>query len=117
MIPTVEGPYVGAVKQGLVKVVPALERFERSSVVLADGSQLGPDAVIAATGFRRNLEPLVGHLGVLRNDGHPAVHGPQTHPSAPDLYFIGFSEPFSGNLRQLRLESRRIARRIAQRSR
>jgi hypothetical protein len=55
----------------------------------------------------------VGHLGVLDQDGHPVVHGATTHPRAPGLHFIGFSEPLSGNMRQLRLDSRRIARAAA----
>jgi putative flavoprotein involved in K+ transport len=110
MIPTADGPYVEALKAGLIEVVPAVERFDGSSVILADGSRWRPDAVIAATGYRRDLEPLVGHLGVLTDDGHPVVHGRRTDPRAPGLYFIGFSEPLSGNLREVRLDARRIAR-------
>lgn len=113
MIPTIDGPFIEALREGRVVVVAAVERFERSHVVLADGSSLDPDAVIAATGYRRELEPLVGHLGVLDDDGHPAVHGRTTHPNAPGLHFVGFSEPFSGNLRELRFDARRIARAIA----
>ena len=112
MIPTVDGPYVDAIKQGLVKVVPAVESLDRRTVRLADGSLIEPDAVIAATGYERNLEPLVGHLGVLTQDGHPAAHGDRPHPAAPDIYFTGFTEPFSGNLRELRLDARKIARAI-----
>lgn len=37
------------------------------------------------------------------------VHGPVTHPDAPGLYFIGFSNPLSGNLRELGIDARRIA--------
>jgi putative flavoprotein involved in K+ transport len=68
--------------------------------------------VIAATGYHRNLEPLVGHLGVLTADGHPAAHGAETHPQARGLHFIGFSEPLSGNLREIRFDARKIARAI-----
>ena len=113
MIPTVDGPYVQAVKQRSVQVVPAVERFNEGGVELADRSRLEADAVIAATGYERALEPLVGHLGILTEDGHPAVHGARTDPAAPDLYFTGFTEPFSGNLRQLRLDARKIARAVA----
>jgi putative flavoprotein involved in K+ transport len=113
MIPTVDGPFIEAVRAGDVEVVAAVERFEESAVVLADGVRLEPDVVIAATGYRRDLEPLVGHLGVLDGDGRPAVHGPETHPNAPHVRFIGFTEPFSGNLRELRFDSRKIARAVA----
>jgi putative flavoprotein involved in K+ transport len=76
-----------------------------------------PDAVIAATGFRRGLEELVGHLGILGRHGRPVVHGPVTHPDAPDLYFIGYTNPLSGNLRELGIDGRRIARAVGGRSR
>lgn len=112
MIPTVDGPYVRAVKRRLVEVVPALESFERSRVLLTNGRSIEPDVVIAATGYRRNLEPLVGHLGLLRSDGHPKVHGSEAHPDAAELYFVGFTEPFSGNLRQLRLDAREVAQAV-----
>jgi hypothetical protein len=85
------------------------------TVLLAGGQRIRPEAVIAATGYRRGLEPLVGTFGVLRADGRPAVHGPRTHPNAPDLYFIGYSNPISGNLRELGIEGKRIARDLTRR--
>jgi putative flavoprotein involved in K+ transport len=84
-------------------------------VLLAGSSRLQPDAVIAATGFRRGLEGLVGPLGVLVANGRPAVHGARTHPKAPGLYFIGFSNPLSGKLREVGIDARRIAGDIARR--
>ena len=62
---------IDAVKDGSIKVVAALESVEGDKVVLADGGRLDPDVVIASTGFRRNLAPMVGHLGVLDTDGGP----------------------------------------------
>lgn len=112
MIPTVDGPYLDAVRKRRFEIVAAVESFEGTRVALCDGSLLQPDVVIAATGYRRNLEPLVGHLDVLRSDGHPTVEGGLSAPHAAGLYFVGFSEPFSGNLRQLRLDAKRIARAI-----
>jgi len=96
-------------------VVGAVTRFEGADVVLKDGQRLRPDAVIAATGFRRGLEPLVGGLGVLRPNGVPQILGATTHPHAPDLFFIGYSNPLSGNLRELGIDSKRIAREVARR--
>ena len=100
-------------RAGKAEVVAAVEGFDGAEVLLADGSRIGPDAVIAATGFRRGLEPLVGHLGVLRPDGRPVVHGPYTHPEAPDLHFVGFSDPISGMLRELNIDAWKVARAIA----
>jgi hypothetical protein len=69
--------------------------------------------VIAATGYRRNLEPLVGHLGVLNAAGRPSVHGTATHPAAPNLWFTGFTNPVSGMFREMGIDARRIARAVA----
>jgi putative flavoprotein involved in K+ transport len=66
--------------------------------------------VIAATGYRQGLEPLVGHLGVLDGRGRPVVHGARTPPGAPGLYFTGFTNPISGMFREMAIDARRIAR-------
>ena len=76
-------------------------------------SWLQPDAIIAATGYRRGLDPLVGHLGVLDERGHPVVMGAKTHVNAPRLYFNGFYGTISGGLRHVRRHARAIARAIA----
>ena len=116
-VPILDVGLVRLLKQRRVRVVAAVERFDREEVVLGDGSRVRVEAVIAATGFRRGLEPLVGHLGILDARGRPLVHGPSTHPSAPNLYFIGFSNPISGNLREIAIDARKIARAIAPRLR
>jgi putative flavoprotein involved in K+ transport len=41
------------------------------------------------------------------------VHGVSAHASAPNLHFVGFVDPRSGQLRELRLQAERIARLIA----
>ena len=43
--------------------------------------------MIAATGYRTGLEPLVGHLGVLDDHGVPRVTDGE---AAPGLRFVGF---------------------------
>lgn len=80
-------------------------------MVLVDGTRMQPDSVICATGYRRGLEPLVGHLGVLRPDGVPyAYRGAPEHPSAPRLFFAGMWGQFSGEIRLGPIHARRIAR-------
>jgi len=109
-IPILDVGLIDAVKRGKVEVVKAVERFEDKAVVLADGTRMSPDVVIAATGYRRGLESLVGHLGLVDKRGRPVVHGPVTHPSAPGLHFVGYTNPASGNLRELAIDARKIAR-------
>ena len=113
MIPTIDpGPFVPAVRRGAIRIVPAVDRLGTRCAVLADGTREPADAIVAATGYRRALEPLVGHLGVLDDRGHPFVAGHDELPQAPGLHFIGFTDVLTGNLRQLRLDARRIARRV-----
>jgi putative flavoprotein involved in K+ transport len=109
----VDAGFVEALKQGRIAIVAAVKEFDGGEVVLVDGGRLRPDVVIAATGFRRGLEPLVGHLGVLEADGHPSVLGGRTHPGAPGLYFNGYLGTVSGGLRHMRRHARAIARAIA----
>jgi putative flavoprotein involved in K+ transport len=112
--PAVDNGFVAALKQGLAHVVGEVQRLEASEVVLVDGTRLRPDAVICATGFRRGLEPLVGHLGVLRPDGVPfAYKGAPEHRAAPRLYFAGMWGQFSGQIRLGPIHARRIARAAA----
>ncbi|MGW8600028.1 flavin-containing monooxygenase [Streptomyces sp. NPDC055893] len=112
-IPVQDVGLIDAVRAGKVEVVAAVEAFEGEEVVLADGTRIAPDAVIAATGYRRALEPLVGHLDVLDGRGHPVVHGARCPREAPGLYFTGFTNPISGMFRELAIDAEKIARRIA----
>ena len=112
-IPILDVGLIRLLKKGRVRVVPQIERFDGADVVLAGGQRISPDAVIAATGFSRGLEPLVGQLGLVGSNGRPLINGDRTHPSAPNLYFIGYTNPISGNLREVGIDARKIARKIA----
>ncbi|WP_425508094.1 flavin-containing monooxygenase [Streptomyces bathyalis] len=111
-IPVQDVGLIAAVRKGKVEPVAAVESFDGEKVRLADGAALAPDVVIAATGYQRGLEDLVGHLGVLDETGRPLAHGRRTHPEAPGLYFIGYTNPLSGMLRELSLDARRIAKAV-----
>ncbi len=110
VIPIVDVGLVAAVRNGAVKVVPGLERFEDGTPVLSDGRLLEVDRIVAATGFRTGLEPLVGHLGVLDEAGVPLVHGPDEHPAAPGLHFVGYLVTLGGTLRLAGKQAERLAR-------
>ncbi|MFF8402640.1 flavin-containing monooxygenase [Streptomyces sp. NPDC015684] len=112
-IPVQDVGLIDAVRRGKVEVVAAVEAFEDGKVVLADGSRLSPDAVIAATGYTRALDGLVGHLGVLDERGRPVVHGGRTPEQAEGLYFTGFTNPISGMFREMGLDAGRIAKSVA----
>ncbi|MET7645986.1 NAD(P)/FAD-dependent oxidoreductase [Streptomyces sp. NPDC005426] len=112
-IPVQDVGLIDAVKSGRVVPVAAVESFDEDAVVLADGIRITPDAVIAATGYLRALEPLVGHLGVLDARGRPVAYGGRTPKQAPGLYFTGFTNPISGMFREMALDARKIAKRLA----
>ena len=112
-VPILDVGFVRAVRTGAVEVVAAVERFDGDDVVLADGSRVRPDAVIAATGFSPGLEPLVGHLGVLDERGIPLVSGGETHPDAPGLYFAALQPRLSGLLREAARDAKRVAAAVA----
>ncbi|MFI6401592.1 flavin-containing monooxygenase [Streptomyces sp. NPDC050548] len=112
-IPVQDVGLIDAVRKGRVEVVAAVEAFEDGKVVLAGGERIEPDAVVAATGYVRSLEGLVGHLGVLDARGKPVVHGARSPKDAPGLYFTGFTNPISGMLRELAMDAEKIAKALA----
>jgi cation diffusion facilitator CzcD-associated flavoprotein CzcO len=105
--PILDVGIVEAVKRGRVEVVAAVEALEGADVILADGSRIQPDAVIAATGFRPGLDELVGHLGVLGPRGLPVE---KDGPAAlPGLWFVGFTPTLGGQLREGSIAARKVA--------
>jgi putative flavoprotein involved in K+ transport len=106
VVPIINVELVSAIKRREVEVVAAVEAIHGREASLRDGTRLQPDAIIAGTGYRRGLEGLVGHLGVLDAVGRPLATSPA---GCPGLYFIGYTNPLSGNLRELGIDARRIA--------
>ncbi|MFC7306274.1 flavin-containing monooxygenase [Streptomyces monticola] len=112
-IPVQDVGLIDAVQKGRVTPVAAVESFEGDKVTLADGTLISPEVVIAATGYARGLEGLLGHLDVLDDRGHPSARGARTPANAPGLFFTGFTNPISGMLREMRIDAERIARVLA----
>ncbi len=110
-IPTLGDELVPQIKAGRIEVVAAVEAFDGDAVVLADGQIIRPEVVIGATGYRHGLEPLVGHLGVLDEEGAPVVNGLPS--AAPGLWFAGYDEPLIGPLQSFRLQAGPVAEDVA----
>ncbi|WP_420034950.1 flavin-containing monooxygenase [Streptomyces sp. cg28] len=109
-IPVQDVGLIDAVQRGKVEPVGAVASFDGDTVVLADGTRLAPDTVIAATGYRQGLENLVGHLdGAL----DPATGRPRTPHPLPGLYFQGYTNPISGMFREMARDADRIGRAVA----
>jgi putative flavoprotein involved in K+ transport len=112
-VPILDVGLIELLKQGRVQILPAVEGFDGPKVLLRGDRSVEPDVVIACTGYRKGLEPLVGHLGVLDDGGCPVNCGGEEHAAAPGLHFIGYINPLSGRLWSIRSESRRIADAVA----
>jgi cation diffusion facilitator CzcD-associated flavoprotein CzcO len=79
---------IEAIRERRIEIVPSVESLDEAGAGLADGARIEPDAVIAATGYRTGLEPMVGHLGVLDDHGTPRTFAPEA--AAPGLRFVGY---------------------------
>ena len=101
---------IESIKNRTIEVVPTVESAYDNGVSLVDGRLLSPDVLICATGYRRGLQPLVGHLGVLNEQGLPWTSAPAA--AADGLWFIGFfSRPSA--IGQMGKQSKKLARSIA----
>jgi putative flavoprotein involved in K+ transport len=107
-IPILDVGFVAAVRERRVEVVAAVEALDGDDVVLADGTRVRPDVVLAATGYGAGLEPLVGHLDVLNERGMPREREP-----VPGLHFIGYFPTLAGMLRLIAIDARALAARVA----
>lgn len=104
-VPIFDVGFVEAVRDGSIEVVSGVTALDGRAVVLADGTRLYPDAVLAATGYRPDLEPLVGNVTPIRPHGIPSPK--------PRLHFLGIGLPLSGLLYQVGKDAQRLARDIA----
>lgn len=114
-IPLIDVGFLDHLRAGRIAVVPGVDGLDRQWVRCGNVS-VRAEAVIAATGYERGLEGLVGHLGVLNAGGRPGVHAPQTPSEARGLYFVGYRNPMTGNLYDVARTAQRLADRLRDRS-
>jgi putative flavoprotein involved in K+ transport len=110
-IPTLADELVDAVRAGRIEVVAAVAAVESDRVMLADGTAVAPEVIIAATGFSTDLDGLVGHLDVLDPDGNPG--GGFASHLGDGMFAIGYGIPPNGPLRAIRLAATPLARQVA----
>lgn len=120
VVPTLYEDFARHVRAGGIRIVGEVRRFRGPDVevdgtvgvdgIAADTLRLRPDVVVAATGYRSGLRELVDVPGLIDARDRPAVTGAAEHALAPGLFFIGQSNPLTGQLREIRLEARAIGR-------
>jgi hypothetical protein len=101
---------IEAIRERRIEIVASIETLDETGADLADGTRIEPDAVIAATGYRSALEPMVGHLDVLDADGAPRAVAAEA--AAPGLRFVGYVH-LPAQLRYGGREGRRAAKAVA----
>ncbi|MDP2054077.1 MAG: NAD(P)-binding domain-containing protein, partial [Acidobacteriota bacterium] len=110
-IPLIDAGTVDLIRRGAITVRPGVRTFQRGAVVFDDGSRSRFDAVILATGYRPRVDQfLEAGAGVIDAGGKPASSGRES--AAAGLYFCGYHVSPNGMLREVALESQRIARAI-----
>jgi putative flavoprotein involved in K+ transport len=110
-IPTLADELVDAVRSGRVEVIAAVAAVESNRVILDDGTAVTPEVIVAATGFSTDLDGLVGHLGVLDEDGDP--RGGFASHLGDGMFAIGYGIPPNGPLRAIRLAATPLAGHVA----
>ncbi len=103
---------IAAIKAGRIKVVASVAGFDAEHVVLADGSRIKADVVIAATGYRTGLDTMLDGLGVVDDKGKPKANGAEPG-SQPGLWFISMQPSIVGHFYAAGQEARAIAAKIA----
>ena len=106
-VPLVDVGTVRLVREGHIEVLPGVRSLSDNTVTFEDGPPRDFDAIIAATGFRPGVERFL--------ESHSdAPHVQRGHDAnAEGLYFCGFSVTPTGMFREIGIEARRIAQRIA----
>lgn len=113
-VPVIDIGTIYLIKQGKVKILPDIERFNEDSVTFKNGLTEPFDAVIACTGYRARVEDFVENAQPLLNEkGYPRSLW-YDDESFKGLYFCGFSTPLSGILRNIKMDSAQIVEHIQQ---
>ena len=112
-VPLLDVGTLAKIRQGAIRVRGGIDHFTGDGVtfVQADGTRRSEafDAVILATGFHADLRPLLPQAAAtLDGRGTPLTTGMPTQ--APGLFYCGQIPSPTGQLREIGIEARRIAR-------
>ncbi len=123
VVPILYHPFVDDIRARRIRVVGQIRKIEGQIVHTLNSVETEPreqlneialnvDVIVAGTGFRTGLTELIQIPGITNSEDRPVALGDQEFAGAPRLYFIGHVNPLSGQLREIRLEAGRIARKI-----
>jgi cation diffusion facilitator CzcD-associated flavoprotein CzcO len=110
-VPILDIGTIAMVKQGKIRVLPAVQEIVSDRVRFADGAEHPFEAIIFATGYTSSLRTTIEGFDAIadaRGRPHPLGEG----PAIDGLYFVGFRNPPTGALREIAREAPRVARDI-----
>ncbi len=110
-VPVIDVGTIDLIKRHAISVVPGVNRLTQDGVVFVNGTERAFDAVILATGYDTGLDQLLEDCELVCDQKCiPLWLARET--SLRGLYFVGFSNPYNGILREISFEAKRVARHI-----
>ena len=110
-IPMLDVGTIAMIKQGKIRVMPAVQEVLTDSVRFAGGAVHPFEAIIFATGYSPGLAKVIeGFETIADARGRPRQFGEET--GIAGLYFVGFKNPATGALREIAIEAPRVAQSI-----
>lgn len=110
-IPILDLGTIAMVKQGKIRVLPAVQEILPDEVRFAGDAVHPFEALIFATGYTPDLGKVIeGFEAIADARGRPHRFGEET--GIAGLYFVGFKNPPTGALREIALEAPRVAHAI-----
>lgn len=111
-IPMIDLGTLDHMRAGRIRVKPGLERLEGDEVVFVDGSRAAFDAILMATGYTVDLRPMLGRHPALDEEGRPRESGAEV---APGLWTISYHAVPNGQLKEINIQSQKLAGEIGAR--
>jgi cation diffusion facilitator CzcD-associated flavoprotein CzcO len=108
-VPLLDIGTMDMIERGKIEVVPAIARLHPKQVELEGGRRLDIDAIILATGYHSGLRELIddpASQSLLNARGQPPVIGVEA--GLPDAYFVGYTNPSTGILRHISIDSEKV---------
>jgi len=110
-VPILDVGTIALVKQGRIRVLPAVQEILPHGARFAAGTRHPFEAIIFATGYTPGLDKVIhGFDAIADARGRPNRFGEES--GITGLYFVGFRNPPTGALREIAREAPRVARAI-----
>lgn len=110
-VPLIDVGTVSLVVQGIIRIMPDIEKFTRDSIIFKNGKEEKYDVILLATGYRSGLEKIFKDYPDLFNEkGYPKIRGSESEMKG--LYFLGFNNHVGGFLRNISIEAKNIGSKI-----